>query len=188
MRIIDITRELLSAECYPGDPEPKLNRLLKLSQGDGCNLSCVGMCLHNGTHVDAPYHFIEGGATAESLPLNKLCGGVKVVASAETLTRAAAQELMMDKPSRLLIKGAIRLTKEAAEVFAELELIGTEGLTVGGEDDTAEVHRILLSQGVAILENLELSEAEPGYYTLFALPLKIAGADGAPVRAVLVEG
>lgn len=188
MRIIDITRELLSAERYPGDPEPKLNRLLQMSQGDSCNLGCIGMCLHNGTHVDAPYHFIEGGATAESLPLNKLCGGVKVVASAATLTRAAAQELIADKPSRLLIKGEAMLTAEAAEVFAALELIGVEELTVGGEGDTAEVHRILLSHGVAILENLELSEVEPGCYTLFALPLKIAGADGAPIRAVLVEG
>ena len=74
MKIYDIAQEVFSCTVYPGDPVPQRYEILKKSDGDVCNLSAFQMCAHNGTHVDAPYHFIDGGDTIDEVPLEKFIG------------------------------------------------------------------------------------------------------------------
>jgi len=188
MRIIDISRELLSAPLFPGDPAPALEAVSVIGKGSEYNLSMLTMCVHNGTHLDAPAHFLQDGATAESIPLDKTIGEAEVVEAVGEIDAAKANSLLSDGVKRLFLKGRVMIRPDAAAVFSRsLDLLGTEELTVGRGDEIGEAHRTLLGAGVVILENLDLSAAEPGRYMLFAAPLKIKGADGAPVRAVLIQ-
>lgn len=188
MEIVDISRELLAAPNFPGDPAPALTRVMAIEEGKQYNLSVLSLCVHNGTHIDAPAHFIKNGVTAESVPLSKTVGEAEVAEASGDIGRDTALCLTANAPKRLLIKGKISVGLDAAAVFARsLELLGTEELTVGREGEICDAHRMLLGAGVVLLENLDLSRAQPGKYTLVAAPLKIKGADGAPVRAILYK-
>ena len=189
MRLIDITRELTAAPCWPGDPTPQLEPVLRVSQGDVCNLTVLHACLHNGTHVDAPLHFFDEVDDIAAIPLDVCIGECTVVCAEGDVTGEMAERWVPCLGDRLLIKGNASLTQSAAFVLSDagVRLVGVEGTSVASADCTAAVHRHLLSCGVVLLEGLDLSKAEPGVYMLFAAPLKIAGADGAPVRAVLFE-
>lgn len=177
--LYDITRELFSAQTYPGDTRPTWRRVSDIAQGGECTLSDVAMCAHNGTHIDVPAHFIAGGKTVEQLDLSRCMGRCAVRAFAREV-RAA--DLAGISAERLLFKGNCRLTAEAAAYAAEkFLLVGTELLSVGD----AEIHKILLGAEVAVLEGLDLSAVPEGEYGLIALPAKWGGLDGAPVRAVL---
>ena len=191
--IYDITQELFSCRVYPGDPKPVCERVMKTANGDICNLTKFSMCAHNGTHVDAPFHFIGDGKTIDQVGLSSFVGdcyvGTKngdVSADDAKALLAAAKEA--GAAERILIKGEAVVTKEAAEVFSEagILLLGNESQTVGPLEAPMEVHLILLGKGIVLLEGIELSKVSEGRYFLSAAPLNLGGADGAPCRAYLI--
>ncbi len=178
--IYDISRELFSCPVYPGDTSPSLRAADSISSGGECNLSDITMCVHNGTHLDAPLHFCADGADAAAMSLDA-CMGACAVVSAE---RPLAQVLEKVRAPRILFKGTLSLGESDARLLAErFCLVGTEALSVGD----ARVHRALLGAGVAVLEGADLFAVPEGEYRLIALPLRWSGADGTPVRAVLTE-
>ena len=190
MTLWDISRELTAAPVYPGDPAPILTRLQQLSLGDTCNLTEVTMCVHNATHLDAPRHFMPDGAGVEEVALSHCCGDCRVVAFDGVLTGDVAERLVeRHSARRLLFKGNMVIDTSAAYVLADagVRLVGVEGPSVAAADRSEAVHRHLLGSGVLLLEGLDLSAVSEGDYFLFAAPIKIAGCDGAPVRAVLVD-
>lgn len=190
MKILDISRELLTAPVYPGDPAPRLEPLCRTDYGDVCNTSSLHACLHNGTHLDAPRHFVPDGADVAAVPLAACAGECQVVAFDGLLLGAQAEAILARlRQPRLLLKGQAELSPSAAFVLADagLTLLGVEGQSVAGAECTVTVHRQLLDAGVLLLEGLDLSGVEEGTYFLIAAPLKIAGADGSPVRAMLLE-
>jgi len=186
---IDISREWLSAPVYPGDPEPRLEKLSDMHFGDVCNTSQITACVHTGTHIDAPLHFFEGASDITSIPLSVCCGDCCVIEAKGTLVGEHLEQYTWVLPKRVLFKGNVHLSQSAAFVLidAGVKLVGVEGTSVAPSTEEAEVHRLLLSSGVAILEGLDLSSVKTGQYWLQAAPIKIAGSDGAPVRALLAK-
>ena len=180
---------MLSAPVYPGDPSPSLEALCRLEFGDVCNTSSLHACLHNGTHMDAPRHFVPDGTDAAHVPLDACIGECSVVNFDGLLLGAQAEALLPGLRSRVLFKGKMELSPSAAFVLADsgLRLLGVEGQSVAPAECTVAVHRQLLSSGMVLLEGLDLSGVEEGIYFLMAAPLKIDGADGSPVRAILLE-
>lgn len=193
MNIIDISRELFSVPAYPGDPVPskRIVRGFDRETPDICQLTELTLGSHSGTHIDAPRHFIPGGLDVEHVGLRRAYGRCKVVETATPieLTADMVDEYTHDGTKRLLLKGGFEITPESAQRMVDdgIRTIGTEAPTVGGEGTGTIIHRILLGAEILIIENLDLSRAEPGYYTLSALPLRMADLDGSPVRAVLIE-
>ena len=196
MRIFDISQEVFSCVVFPGDPSPQKEIMLRISEGDICNLSSLHMCAHNGTHVDAPYHFLEDGKKIDEVALEKFIG-MAYVADHEGIVTAEDAGLILQKAKaaderaakKILIKGRSVISYEAAEVFERegIELIGNESQTVGPEDAPKAVHLRLLGSEVVLLEGIRLSAVPEGVYFLNAAPINLGGADGAPCRAVLVE-
>lgn len=191
--IIDITQELFSCHVFPGDPAPQKRRDLAIEKGDVCNLTSFSMCAHNGTHVDAPFHFINEGKTIDQMPLTAYVGPCFVARHEGDVNKEDAEKMLRDARAagadkRLLIAGKATVTAGAARVFAEhgLLLLGNESQTVGPEDAPREVHLILLGAGVTLLEGIVLSRVQPGKYFLSAAPLNLGGCDGAPCRAWLI--
>ena len=190
MNIYDISQEVFSCGVYPGDPKPQKQTLCATADGEPYNLTAFSMCAHNGTHIDAPFHFLPEGKTVEQLPLETFVGDCFAVRWEGELTPADA-EAILEKArgaERLLIAGPATVTAGAAKVFASgsLRLLGWEGQTVGPEEAPMEVHQILLRRGIALLEGIVLADVPQGRYFLSAAPLNLAGADGAPCRAYLI--
>ena len=190
MKIYDISQEVFSSAVYPGDPMPEKQTLCSTAAGDLYNLTAFSMCAHNGTHVDAPFHFIQDGKTVDQLGLEPFVGDCYVARHEGDVTENDAREILERAAGsrRLLIAGDATVTEAAAEVFAagELLLLGNEGQTVGPKDAPMAVHLILLAREVALLEGGVLEAVPEGRYFLNAAPLKLAGADGAPCRAYLI--
>ena len=194
MRLIDISQELFSCRVYPGDPAPEMQQLLRMERGAVCNLSALSLCAHNGTHIDAPFHFIRDGKTVDELGLEPFVGDCFVARREGELSAADAENILREAERqnaerRILIAGKATVTAAAARVFAlaGVLLLGNESQTVGPEDAPAEVHRILLGRGVVLLEGLVLAGVHEGKYFLSAAPLNLGGLDGAPCRAYLME-
>lgn len=190
MRLWDISRELTGSPVYPGDPAPQRTWIQQMALGDSCNLSALSLCAHNGTHLDAPLHFIPDGDAVDALPLEACCGSCRVIAFDGLLLGDEAERLVARAPAeRLLFKGEMSVDISAAYVLADagVRLVGVEAPSVATAARTEAVHRHLLGSGVLLLEGLDLSAVPEGAYFLFAAPLKIAGCEGAPVRAVLVD-
>ena len=196
MKLYDISKELLSAAVYPVDPAPSLNALASMSNGDLYYLSAFSACAHNGTHVDAPSHFINGAKTVGELDLGKLVGEAYVVKAQGLLSEkdakdiiSKARECSIEAARRILIKGDATVTKECAELFLSegVYLIGTETQSVGPVNAPMEVHKILLEGEVILLEGIRLGEVSEGAYFLFSAPINIGVCEGAPCRAVLVD-
>ena len=196
MKIYDISQEVFSCRVYPGDPTPKKTVLSSMEKGDLYNLTEFSMCAHNGTHIDAPFHFIGEGKTVDSIDLSIFVGMAYVaehsgVVTADDVVRiiekATAQNAEAAK--RILIKGDAEVSDDAAEVFAtsKILLLGNESQTVGPENAPMAVHKILLYADVVLLEGIRLSEVSEGVYFLNAAPLNLSGADGSPCRAVLID-
>ncbi len=191
MQIIDISKDITSCEIYPGDPEVKLSSVDTLESGGSCNLSAIYTGLHNGTHADAPLHFIADGDSIEKADLGVFIGECHVLeAPGRALTGEDIDNLLPKDAKRVLLKSGGRawLTKSAAEeiAFAGVKLIGTDALSVGTHGAQTEPHVALLREKVAVIENLELKSVKPGRYFMLAQPLKIGGAEAAPLRAVLL--
>ena len=194
MKIIDITQELLTCKVYPGDPKPQVQSLSSMENGDLYNLSALTFCVHNGTHVDAPAHFLKDGKTIDQLPLDSFVGDCVVLRHDGMVTEqnaASMLEIMKNygTTERLLISGNAVVTAEAARIFAtsDLKLIGNESQSVGPEEAPMEVHLILLKCEIVLLEGIVLDGVEEGRYFLSAAPLNAVGLEGAPCRAYLME-
>ena len=170
--------------------------------GERTRVTTLRLTTHTGTHVDAPYHFVENGPTVDQLDLDALIGPATVydfrgrtAITADLLAQAGVgavpRLLLRTDNSRWVRTGPLpnvpaHLTEDAARYLIDkgIRLVGIDGLTVDAPD-TAVAHSALLRAGVIILETLDLSQVEPGEYELICLPLRIAGVDGAPARAVL---
>ena len=187
MKLYDITQELLSCKVFPEDPKPEKQTLRDMEKGDFYNLTAFSMCAHNGTHVDAPRHFLKNGKTIDQLPPETFVGDCYVAHHQGDVTAEDARKLLETGAKRILIAGPATVTEEAAGVFAGILLIGNESQTVGPEEAPVPVHKILLSAGTVLLEGVVLRDVPEGWYLLSAAPLNIAGADGAPCRAWLME-
>ena len=195
MIIHDISQELFSCQVFPGDPAPERKILSSTEKGDVCNLTAFSMCAHNGTHVDAPFHFVQEGKTIDALGLDAFVG-MAYVAEHEGIVSGGdalailqkAKDQNPEASKRILIKGKAVVSAEAARVFAseKLLLVGNESQTVGPEDAPMEVHLILLGAGVVLLEGIRLAAVPEGVWFLSAAPLNLAGADGSPCRALLI--
>ncbi|MBQ2273615.1 MAG: cyclase family protein [Clostridia bacterium] len=197
MKIYDISQEVFGCVVFPGDPAPERTVLCSMERGDLYNLTQFSMCAHNGTHLDAPAHFLRDGDTVDAIPLTATVGkafvadfdGLCTAADAEEILRRAASH-DPESAKRILLKGKTTVSLEAAQVFAEagILLIGNESQTVGPEDAPMQVHLVLLGAGVILLEGIRLSHVPEGVYLLSAAPLCLGGAEGAPCRAVLIDG
>ncbi|MBR0355148.1 MAG: cyclase family protein [Oscillospiraceae bacterium] len=196
MKIYDISQELFHCRVFPGDPTPEKRTLSSIEKGDLYNLTAFSMCAHNGTHVDAPFHFCRDGKTIDALGLEAFVGAAYVAEHQGTVTGADAEAILEqarkhgpEAAKRILIKGAAVVSAEAARVFAEekLLLLGNESQTVGPEDAPMEVHLILLGADVVLLEGIRLAAVTEGAYLLSAAPLNLSGADGSPCRAILID-
>ena len=195
MKIYDISQEVFSCQLYPGDPAPQKEMLSSMENGDLYNLTTFSMCAHNGTHIDAPFHFIKDGKTVDAICLEALVGTAFVaeydgIVSGDDAVEIIkkAKEQNPEAAKRILIKGAAEVSLEASKVFAssEILLLGNESQTVGPEDAPMAVHCILLAADIVLLEGIRLSEVSEGVYLLNAAPLNLGGADGSPCRAILI--
>ena len=195
MKIYDISQEVFSGQVYPGDPAPEKEMRSIMENGDLYNLTAFSMCAHNGTHIDAPFHFLKDGKTVDAIGLEAFVGMAYVAEHQGSVSGNDAAEIIKkaekqnpEAAKRILIKGDAEVSLEAAKIFASAEilLLGNESQTVGPEDAPMEVHLMLLSANVILLEGIRLSEVSEGVYFLNAAPLNLSGADGSPCRALLI--
>ena len=196
MKIYDISQEVFSCQVYPGDPIPEKKVLKSMGTGEVYNLTAFNMCAHNGTHIDAPFHFIKDGKTVDEICLEAFVGMTYVAEHQGIVTGDDAVKIIekakkqnIEAKKRILIKGEVEVSLEAAKVFAssDILLLGNEPQTVGPQNAPMAVHLALLSADVILLEGIRLAEVSEGIYFLNAAPLNLAGADGAPCRAVLID-
>jgi arylformamidase len=205
VELIDVTVPLRDGMVhYAGNPEIRVTRVLSLAAGDSSNVSRLDFGAHSATHVDAPVHFLDDGAAAESLPLEAMIGPADVVdataiqqgpideaaLSGVSIPEGSERLLLKTRNSRLwasdeFTRDFVRLDGSGARYLIDLgvKLVGIDYLSIGD----GEAHRELLSRGVVPLEGLDLGAVDPGRYTLLCLPLSIVGCDGAPARAVLTR-
>ena len=192
--IYDITLTLSpETVSYPGDPAFRTTSHSSLAQGDPFNLTSIAMSSHLGTHVDACSHFVRGGATIDQAPLEALVGPA-VVRHVEGRGAVGPDELVAacipETTERVLLKiGSRWLSAVGAGWLVErgLKLVGTDGISIDALDnDDFPAHRRLLSAGILVVECLDLEGVPEGGYTLYCLPLKVAGGEAAPARAILV--
>jgi len=189
---------------WPGDPPIEVARVSDLERGDPATVSHLSAGVHSGTHVDAPVHFIPGGAGVDEIPIEALVGLARVVAIQDPRS-VGEPELREHDPragERLLLRTRnsprcwqtdrflddfVYLTVEGARFLAErsVRTVGIDYLSVGAMDAGVPTHRALLEAGVCIVEGLDLSAVEPGTYEMLCLPLRLAGGDGAPARVLL---
>jgi arylformamidase len=191
-----------SIAVWPGDTPFSRSLTFEMARGAAVNVSAVTLSTHTGSHVDAPFHFLAAGASIERLPLEPFIGPALLIdaAGAERVEPRHLAPLDATPAERVLVRTRARsnpsrfderfapLAPEAAQRLVDLgvRLYGTDAASLDGFDSKALAsHRILAGAGVMILEGLVLDEPPAGAYELIALPLKIGGADGAPVRAVL---
>ena len=202
--VYDVTVPLAPGlPAYPGDPPFEIEPVQRLGSAP-FSLSRMSLATHTGTHVDAPAHFLPGGATIDSLPLEILIGKARVVEilARERIERTDLEPQDLRDDLRILLKTRMSgqmlkpgfqedhlyLSGDAAAYLAQagLKLVGFDYLSVdryGAPDYPA--HHALLEAGVVIVEGLDLSEVEPGEYDMTCLPLRVAGGDGAPARVIL---
>jgi len=205
-RVIDISvPNGPTQHVYPGDPPPRVEQAKAIRAGDVCNVSLLTMGSHTGTHVDAPYHFIDGGARLGEVALERMVGEALVVdLRGRAAVDAAALESAALRTGDILLcrtdnswrwekaefqRDFVYLTLDAAGLLVErgIRAVGIDYLSIEqfGSSDFP-VHHRLLGAGVFVIEGLDLRAVEPGRYTLVCLPLKFPDLDGAPARAVLL--
>lgn len=192
MKIIDISKDVMTSTVYPGDPSPSLERVKSIDDTCEYNLSKINMCLHNGTHMDAPLHFLPNGNDITEFAPEIFFGPCVVVEVAEEfITGAFVEEYFPRNAKRILIKshGKSVLHESAASELSHMGyvLVGTDSMTVEPEGSDGRTHRMFMVDNIALLENLDLEKVESGDYFLAAAPIKISGAEAAPVRALLVS-
>ncbi len=189
---------------WPGDPDVKI-RQVKEREKDGSNSTKIEMMAHTGTHIDAPRHFINDGATIDQMPLSAMIGRAKVIhiQDPNVIKKGELQRHNISKGDRILFRTKnsdrrwdelpflekfVYLETAAAEYLAEtgVRLVGIDYLSVSGyKMNDEEVHNALLGAGIWIIEGLDLSQAEEGDYNMICMPVKIHGSDGAPARVAI---
>ena len=204
--MIDISVPLKDGMVHwPGDPPVRIRKVKEIGKTGSSDLSLLSMGSHTGTHMDAPGHFLKDGWAIYRMPLSAVIGPARVieVRDPKEIRAEDLRQHRIRRGERILFKTRnssrcwktgsfvhdfVHLTAESARYLAGLKLrcVGVDYLSVGGyKKDGAQVHRLLLGAGIWIIEGLDLSRARPGRYELICLPLRIAGGDGAPARAVL---
>lgn len=195
---------------WPGDPQVHLERIHKIEEGSNSNVTQMNLSVHTGTHMDAPVHFIPGAKSIETLPLEVLIGPAQVVQLADTVSLITAKEIesagIQPGVTRVLFKtrnsqiwqaenppfetGFVAVSADGAEALVKMgiRLVGIDYLSIAPFKQSKQPHQILLRAGMVIAEGLNLSQVQPGRYTLICLPLKLGGSDGSPARVVLVDG
>lgn len=201
-KIIDISQPLRPGiPVFPGDTEFHPFDVARLADGSSCNIGSVTMSLHTGTHADAPYHFDDRGATIDAVDLSVYVGKAVVIdcSGATSVEETHVQSITGSKVERILFKTMSADLDQFTSSFAYLSeaaarevvrrgvrLVGVDTPSVDhATSKNLSTHRILLDGQVAILENLNLADVDPGEYELIALPLRLVGRDASPVRAVL---
>jgi arylformamidase len=204
----DVSRPLQDGGAiYPGDPEIVFRAHSSIDRGDPANVTALALGSHSGTHVDAPSHFLSGGSPVDRIPLERLIGPAAVLDLPAELASVGAAELAgqdLRGHRRVLLRTRnsaaaaetrftpdyCSLSPDGAQYLIDqgVELVGIDAPSVEpfGSADFA-VHHLLLGRGVVIVEGLDLSSVSAGIYQLVCLPLRLAGLDGAPARAVLIE-
>lgn len=205
MTLIDVSRTLTAETAvWPGDTPFRLHTILARQEGEGVNLTTLTLSAHTGSHVDAPYHFADEGTTVDALLLEPYWGRAQVITVEREHGPLQPEDLEaydIGRARRLLVRSAGGVVDQTVfpevYVYPSPELarwLGRRGIILFGSDapsmdavdsKTLPGHNALRREGIAILEWLDLSGALDGLYELAALPLKIAGGDGSPVRAVL---
>jgi arylformamidase len=204
MEIFDISQTLCrEMAVWPGDPEFRSRWSMRIEKGESSNVSAVDMCLHSGTHVDAPLHLNASGSDIASIPLDHFIGAVRVFEiSAEkcirlsdlspldwqNVDRVLFRTRCSSQPESAFDSSFVYLDESAAGFLTQkgILLVGTDAPSVDAFDSQyLPSHRILLGNGIAILEGVRLENVPPGDYELICVPLKLAGLDGSPVRAIL---
>lgn len=206
-RIIDISGTIKPGMAlWPNDGGLKITRQSLISEGGQCNLSSISFGLHIGTHIDAPFHFYDEGKDIASLDLSRFIGFVKVfdLGNVNNICRSDIEKLGIEKGDTVFFKTSnsyidtelpftdnyIALDVSAAWYLSNtgVKCVGVDYLSIDeynkGHHD---VHMVLLSKEIGIIEGLNLRDVDPGTYFFSALPLKIENADGSPTRAVLIE-
>ncbi len=210
MRIYDVSLPITKdLPIWPGDPTIIIDRFSKIEAGADANVTQISMCVHVGTHVDAPFHYLgEDALTVDLLPLNMLTGRAYVLQLADEVDSINADILyhaqIPPRTRRLLFKTRnsalwsnpelkfrrdfVAISADGAQFLVEhgIRLVGVDYLSVAPFSAPIPTHRILLQAGIAVVEGLDLSKVSPGRYSMYCLPLKIAGADGAPARVILI--
>ena len=204
-KLLDVSVPLTPGlPTYPGNPAFEVEPVKRIADGGSSNVSRLGMGTHTGTHIDAPKHFFDEGTTVDELPLDLLIGRTRVIdlpkrgpITADDLAAAGLREdirvlirtpnsSLWNSPSfhedytHLSAGGAHYLVEQGVKVIG-IDYLSVEQFKSGG----APAHRALLSNGIIIIEGLNLSDADAGMYEMYCLPLRVAGGDGAPARVVL---
>jgi arylformamidase len=209
MAIYDISLPISeSLVVWPGDPPISITQVSHLDRGDHATVSRLEMGAHTGTHVDAPAHFVRGGAGVDTLDLDTLVGLALVAEArdADALTAdvlaelaiplGAGRVLFRTRNSDLWTRGArefdedfVAITEDGARWLVErgIMLVGVDYLSVAPFGASRPTHEMLLRAGSVVVEGLNLSGIRPGMYQLVCLPLKVVGGDGAPARAILMD-
>jgi arylformamidase len=205
-RLVDVSVLLAPGlATYPGNPEYEITPVKRIADGDSSNNSRLVMGTHTGTHVDAPKHFFDDKPGVDALPLELLVGRARVIdlphrggITEQHLAGAGLREdirVLLRTPNSALWNSHdgfhtdyTYVTEEAARFLVEqgVKVVGVDYLSVEQfKKSGAPAHHALLGAGVIIIEGLNLSEVEAGQYEMYCLPLRLAGADGAPARVVL---
>jgi arylformamidase len=210
MKIYDVSLPISPAlPVWPGDPAVVLEQVSSMDAGAHDNVSRLACSVHTGTHVDAPHHFLNDHRTVESLALDILIGPARVVEIAEEARVVSADVLekagLPAGTERLLLKtsnsrlwerreqtffaGFVGISEDGADWLVRngIKLVGIDYLSVAPYHQSVPTHRTLLTAGIIIVEGLDLSAIQPGYYELYCLPLKLVGSDGAPARVILQD-
>jgi len=209
MHIFDITLPVSAAlVVWPGDPAVQIEKISDVDKGDSLSLTQMTLRAHVGTHLDAPCHFIKGGSGVEALDLNLLVGTAYVAESLKTdaITASVLDDLAIPaNTQRLLLhtrnsdhwtrlndpfdENYVAISPDGAQWIVDhgIKLVGIDYVSVGSFQDAAPTHYILLGAGVIAVEGLNLAGIIAGEYQLYCLPMKLVGADGAPVRAILTR-
>jgi arylformamidase len=197
MKVIDVTRTISpQMPMYPGEEPPVFRERVQ----DSYTITDLQLTTHTGTHVDAPSHTLFGGSTIDTIPLSHLIGPCRVLDMRKASSPIQPQEILprLERAQRILFRTDASeqeffgtrypaLSMEAVTLLIEQSVVcvGIDSPSVESYDGDGSIHRALLSQGVAILEFLDLSQIEEGNYWMAALPLPLKGLDGSPARVVL---
>jgi arylformamidase len=207
--IYDITVPISSTmPVWPGDPPVRLTPKSHPSrdQSHTVQLTAIEMGSHTGTHIDAPYHFVDGGRKLHEIPIDQLVGPVQVydIPGVRAIGLAQLESLEWLDVERVLFKtdnskhwadgkfyeDFVYLEPEAAEWLVErgVRLVGIDYLSIDRYKSAAHpTHFVLLRKNVVIVEGLDLGQVRPGRYKMAALPLNLNDADGAPTRVILMD-
>lgn len=202
---IDVTTTITNGMVHwPGDAEVVISKTSSIEKGDEANVTALCFSAHVSTHVDAPRHFIAGGKDVTEIDLNAMLGLAKVfsIQNTETINLDEIKNFKISEGDRVLfrtrnsnkdwpklpfLKNHVYLETDAASYLCDkgIACVGIDYLSISGEKNAAEVHKLLLQKEIVIIEGLMLDEVDDGDYEMICLPLKIAGADGAPARVIV---